>query len=345
MALIHAPQTIAYRERALPVYAILPDHGEAVSKLVLKYQIQEQVRELRMLPVDGYLHEDSYSLYCATIPAAHMTGKLLLYSFDLEGLRWGSYNVPLQDAPTDLPQELPEPPAILPLLFPDRFYLASGDLVLHTVLFGEVTQPPVLILFKGSERIELGAEYTDAGEHVFVLPAPLLARLGSKLRFWIRAQGTHCSIQLWSEKSPCSVRLVDNAGPVVTRVHPAQGVILTDTRRPLISADFFDASGISHRTSVFCLDGQNCTADALWEEERVSYTPKHSLKKGAHVLELTLRDKLGNRSYYRVSFFVGNEGESVDKLREQPKRKSLGTPRLAAKTLSALRGLFSGKEK
>lgn len=330
LALIHAPQTVAYRNISLPVYAILPDHGEAVSKLYLKYQAKEKSFELRMLPIDGYLHEDSYSLYAATIPAEHMQGNVLIYSFYLEGLQWSNYTVPLEDAPERLVAD-GEAPCMLPVGFPDRYYLAGGDLVLRVVTFGREVEPPVAVLLHAEKTEEITAVYTDSGEYTFTVPFALLCRLGEKLRLYFRARSSAYTAHLGSAKKPLSVRLVDNVGPTLTCVTPADGVCVQE-RMPTIRAEFFDASGVSGRTSVLCLDGQNFSGDAVWGADRVLYTPKRALKRGAHTVELTLRDKLGNRTYYRTHFFVGKEMQG-------PAKKSPRAMELMAKAIGALRGL------
>ena len=335
MSLIHAPVSVAYRGHAMRICCFLQDSAESLVRLTLRYQSEGKSYERRMLPVDSYVAEDSYSLYAATVPAAHMVGKLLIYSFCEEG-NGREYTVPLQDADGEIGEEVP---ALLPLDLPERFYLASGDLSLHVAALGApLLQMKLCVLTEGG-TLELPAAPDEQGDFAVTLPSELLIRHTGKLRFFLEGSAAQYTARLGNERSPLSLRLVDNAGPTVCAHSPFEGERIPIGKAVTLNATFFDGSGVNLRTSVFCLDGKNLSQEAAWEEERVVYTPKRPLSRGEHVMELTLRDKRGNRTYHRVRFSVGE--------REEKKRRGgfLHTPRVALKALSAVKVLFGNKDK
>ena len=345
MSLIHAPLTAAFRARALTVYAFLTDHGEALTPLFLKYQAADAEYQARMLPVDGYRDTESYSLYAVTVPAAHMKGEALCYSFLYKEREGEAYRVPLAEASWEADAKTDDVPALLPLEIPEKHYLASGDLVLRFVVLGaEKVLPTVSVFTQHGEEI-FSCETNERGELEAHIPITLLSRVGAKLRFVLCASGVHYVATLGSEKSPLTVRLIDNAGPALTEVYPKEGEILPKGDTPCFKAAYFDISGVNLRTSAFCLDGHNLSQDAEWSETRVTYTPSKALRVGKHVMELTLRDKKGNRAYYRIKFFVGENAKEKEEPKDKRKNaKPWHTAAFAAKVFSTFRGLFSDKK-
>ncbi|MBE6702022.1 MAG: hypothetical protein E7585_01235 [Ruminococcaceae bacterium] len=110
----HAPATLAFRDRDLILQVMLPDEESSLVNLSLLYRVEEtaQDRELRMLPIDGIVVEDSYSAYAVTIPAGELQkGQVLTYRFEREGAASETYHIRLQDPPVF-------PPFIVSELFP-----------------------------------------------------------------------------------------------------------------------------------------------------------------------------------------------------------------------------------
>ena len=306
MSLIHAPLTAAFLFRPLPVYAFLTDHGEALTPLFLRYATAKGEYTLRMLPIDGYVDKESYSLYCATIPSEHMTGTQLCYSFLYQSEEGASYCMPLVDLKESCKNEEGERvPAVLPLEFPQKHYLAGGDLVLRFAVLEAVKCLPTVRVFTQQGEEILDCEDGGHGEFEARVPFALLSRVGAKLRFSLCvAAGAYLAV-LGSEKLPLTVRLIDNAGPTLTDVFPKEGEVLKKGEAICLEAKYYDGSGVNPRTSSFCLDGHNLSQEAEWSEVCVTYTPKKPLRAGKHVMELTLRDRKGNRSYHRLVFYVG----------------------------------------
>ncbi len=348
MSLIHAPLTAAFRARPLIVYAFMTDHGEALTPLFLKYTAEDTEYKARMLPVDGYRGRESYSLYAVTVPAAHMKGEALCYSFFYQGREGETYRVPLAEVPAEEKEahaETDNVPALLPLEIPEKHYLASGDLVLRFVVLGtEKCTPTVSVFTQHGEEI-FSCEANTMGELEARIPFSLLSRTGAKLRFALSAAGPCCVATLGNEKSPLTVHLIDNAGPALTAVRPKDGEVLPKGSAPCLEVSYFDISGINLNNSVFCLDGSNLSQDAEWGETRMTYTPPKALRVGKHVMELTLRDKKGNHTYYRVKFFVGENAQKEEESGDKRKNaKPWHTAAFAAKVFSAFRGLFSDKK-
>lgn len=345
MSLIHAPLTAAFRARALTVYAFVTDHGEALTPLFLKYKASDAEYQARMLPVDGYRDTETYSLYAVTVPAAHMKGEALCYSFLYKEREGEAYRVPLAEASWEADAKTDDIPALLPLEIPEKHYLASGDLVLRFVVLGaEKVLPTVSVFTQHGEEI-FSCETNERGELEAHIPLALLSRTGAKLRFALCASGAHYVATLGSKGSPLTVRLIDNAGPALTATAPKDGAVLPKGEVPCLEVSYFDISEVNLRNSVFCLDGKNLSQDAEWSETHMTYTPPKALRVGKHVMELTLRDKKGNRAYYRIKFFVGENAPKEEEPKDKRKNvKPWHTAAFAAKVFSTFRGLFSDKK-
>ena len=85
---IHAPATVLLRERDVTLQILLADDTPHLPLVELAYKTlgQRTVEgRVRMLPVDGYRTEDSYTVFAATVPARDMVGDRLEYHFCKEG--------------------------------------------------------------------------------------------------------------------------------------------------------------------------------------------------------------------------------------------------------------------
>lgn len=94
---------------------------------------------------------------------------------------------------------------------------------------------------------------------------------------------------------------VDTIGPAVSDVRPRDGSTVT-TRRPTISASLSDPSGVDRATVEIKLDGR--VVEARFEDGTVSYTPAAGLAEGAHYVQVTAKDTLGNQRTVTWSFTV-----------------------------------------
>ena len=100
MSCYHTPATFAFCDRPLTLQVTLPDEERDLVALFLEYTLTvgESTRsgQLRMLPTDGIVVGESYSVYTATLPAALLQGgESLRYSFLVDGVMSDEYTLPL----------------------------------------------------------------------------------------------------------------------------------------------------------------------------------------------------------------------------------------------------------
>lgn len=202
-------------------------------------------------------------------------------------------------------------PAILPLQASERILLGAGDLCLRFAVLGGAAGCPTVWVKQGEEYRAYAATMTNEGVWEVVIPALTLATLGDKLCYYIEVTGGCYTARLGSAAQPYTRRIRDNAGPMILSQRPAEGQAIEPAdAAPLVSFRFLDGAGVNLRTSVLCFDGLNVSADAVWSECEVTYTPKKLPDPGEHVVEITLRDTLGNRTYRRVPFVI-SDGEEL----------------------------------
>ena len=126
----HAPPTAVFRRRSLVLQLVLPDEEAVLEDIRLIYSVQGclQSGTLRMLPVDGLVNEESYSVYAATVSADVLCeGERLSYRFLREGEESVEYSAPVTEAPEEVDIADAAVPAILPLAPTGRVHLANGD--------------------------------------------------------------------------------------------------------------------------------------------------------------------------------------------------------------------------
>ncbi len=194
-------------------------------------------------------------------------------------------------------------PAILPLFPSGAVYLGNGALRVRFVTFTSGGCTPHVYLCAADGVRSFAASLTDDGVWEVTVPYDLLCAQGTELRYYIEARGGMYSASLGSESAPLVAPIIDNAGPAIHALYPADGEAVEE-ERPTVCVRFSDPSGVNLSTSMLCLDGFNVSDTAKWTENGVTFRPAKALSMGEHVLEITLRDTLGNRAYSRTAFVV-----------------------------------------
>lgn len=198
------------------------------------------------------------------------------------------------------------PPAILPISPVERAALTGKDLALSFAVLGERAFFPRLF-FKtaAGEYRELHPLCNTDGYLEAWIPYAILSRLHT-LEYYLEVQGGLYTARYGSPEEPITLPLDDRAGPGILSCYPADGQVLENDMTPDMRVEYEDISGVDLPISILCLDGRNVTADAVWRADCVEYRPAKPLGYGTHMLELTLRDMLGNRTYRKLEFSIGN---------------------------------------
>ncbi len=201
-------------------------------------------------------------------------------------------------------------PTILPLAPAARHYLSEGELAIRFATFGGgVTgDATVYVLEDGAYRPKWAKQQQD-GTFRAKISYATLSRMQGKLRYYIEVKGSLLAARLGSAAEPLSVTLTDNRGPDVLSRSPAAGEVLENDLMPQISVRYYDVSGVDRTGSQLHLDGFNVSDKASFTAEGVTYRPEKRLTLGKHIVELSLRDKLGNRSYEKYEFEISDGKE------------------------------------
>lgn len=193
-------------------------------------------------------------------------------------------------------------PVVLPLGPTGSLTFTGADIpVRFAVLGGQTGAATVHVKTKTGTRA-FAAHFTDDGVYEARLPAMILMDTPDKLSYYVTVRGGLYEVSQGSENTPLTVRVIDNAGPVITGCYPAQGEAIENDAPRTVSIAFCDPSGVNLRTSTLFFDGCNVSADAKWRKGGVTLRLPKDLTLGEHVVELTLRDMLGNRTYRRIAF-------------------------------------------
>lgn len=199
-----------------------------------------------------------------------------------------------------------KPPAILPIEPEGRCRITAGDLKFRFAVVCRTVADAAVLVRVGNTYRRLPATLQNDGIFEAVLPHRDALSLGARLSYYIEVTGGLYTASCGDRHAPMTLRIADGAGPLITHTHPAEGEVLEKERRPQILVRFADLSGVNHRTSIFCLDGKNLSDRAVWQTDAVTYTPERPLSFGKHVIELSLRDMTGNRTYRRIEFGVSD---------------------------------------
>ena len=208
-------------------------------------------------------------------------------------------------------QSLPDISAKYPVVFPTdagrSVRASSGELkVSFELLSGQVCGAWVGLRSADRGCYTVRAKKTERGFFA-VFPEEITDRL-ERLEYFITVyDGIHYST-LGSSDTPLVTEIIDDKGPTILSVMPTEKFAYDGERRPEISVEFFDISGVNLKESIICVDKKNVSAAARWKPGRVNYTPPRPLGYGAHEFGIMLKDKLGNKTYRRVEFSISRPG-------------------------------------
>ncbi len=198
----------------------------------------------------------------------------------------------------------PETPAILPLSPVGECVVEGTHLPLRfAVLGGNVGVVRVHIVTPDGTR-ELTPVQKEDGTYEASVPVKILRADPRTLSYWIEARSETYHATLGNENNPQTVSLIDRSGPIVSRLYPADGQTLGVSDALDVTVRFWDLSGVDVKGTSLFFDGRNVSDGSKWRKNSVTYTPPMPLSEGEHVIEMTLRDLLGNRSYLRSAFRV-----------------------------------------
>ena len=357
----HTPPAFALRDRELTLQvAVL--QGESVDPFLL-LQGEEGEERLRMQLFDYIRTDEPYDVYAVRLKKEQVCGTQLSYCLSLREDVTQAYTVclvdrleasgcpdGLDDGDFVLPEQCFErgeeasapAPVILPIAPVGRHYLSRGDLVIRFAVVGEVEYPTVFVLLKEGLR-PFAALPCKEGHYAAVIPYEMFSMTPGRLYYYVQVSGGAHTVFVGNAERPCSVRLVDNAGPAVVESYPQNGRVVQE-EKPCIQISYEDASGVDLKRSILCLDGKNVSDKAIWEKTRVVLTPRRGLARGRHVIELSLRDRLGNVSYHRIVFVVGGEAEKETEEGRRGVARSIRTTLFFANVFTTIREFFSDKE-
>lgn len=353
----HSPAAFAYRDRGFTVQMILPDEERNLETVDLAFTVDGNGQSgiLRMLPVDGLVLEESFSVYAATVSAdALREGERLSYRFLREGEESAEYSVLLTDRlnPDCVSDAVDTAaPAILPVSPFGRVRLASGDLDISFAVAGRESESPIVYVKEDGVFMPHAAEPNKQGVYAVTVPFERLSRM-QRLEYYIEAKNEPYTVSFGNADTPRVARITDNAGPTILCGYPAEGEMIENERHPEIRLEYFDISGVNLKTSILCVDGRNVSTAAIWEEGEVRYRPEKALALGEHTFEISLRDRLGNRTYQKVTFSISNgiekkevksRGKVAKKLAKIP-TVPLQAAKIIVGAVSTVKHIFSAKE-
>ena len=339
----HTVPCHGFRGHPFVMQLLVEDEGQALLPVFVEYAHQGCQERLRLLPTDGYKGEESYSLYTVRIPPEHLSAVRFSYRFCIEEAHTHIYTFPLKNKGAEIADKEDERfPAVLPLLSGEQPYLPADAPCMRFVTFPhELLRLCVHVRVRGAWQV-YDAVLTELGVWECRLPRHVVASAGKRLLYFVEASGGVYATRLGDERDPLSLRLVDDAGPLLTELFPADGETVSENP-PELRIGYEDASGVDLRASAIYLDGRKAGENAIWTANGMSFRPELPLGEGEHVLEISLRDTRGNRTYRRVAFWVQGEGNTDG----TPTKKPISTVRAAgffAGAFSAIKKLFSDKE-
>ncbi|MBR6709193.1 MAG: CehA/McbA family metallohydrolase [Clostridia bacterium] len=199
----------------------------------------------------------------------------------------------------DCGQCVPDPDApptlIVPMNHPAEYALADGDLTLRFLMAGGTPRCAELQIAGEIDALPLAAGEADIWS--VTLPASLLCRLETA-DFTVVADGGVLTSRLVLPR----IKLIDNAGPIVTKWMPEDGYAALKGTAVEFSAAYTDRAGVDAHASHLYLDGMEIGGRATWTADGVRCT-LDGIKPGRHKIALKLYDCLGNSSR-TVSYFT-----------------------------------------
>lgn len=148
------------------------------------------------------------------------------------------------------------------------------------------------------------------GEYAYAIPKIKLLKAG--LEYYIKASdGINETTAPTNIEIPYSVTIseIDIAAPEVTNLTPSNGSSTGDNLRPLISANYNDASGIDISSVKVYLDESEITEQCTIGENGFTTTPTSDLTNGEHIVRIVVKDNsaAANQAEASWKFYVGEE--------------------------------------
>ena len=200
-------------------------------------------------------------------------------------------------------------PNILPLNSEELCYLADGDLNLLFAVYGASACDLQLHLLMPDDSFYAFAAQPTEEKSIWRITIPqTIMRKMPRLQYYLTATGSYRMGMLGNPQSCLTTQVLDNEGPVLTKLSPAEGYGSLNTL-PTFRVLYEDISGIDTASGILCVDGKNVTEKAKWNSHGVTYTPVKELKVGAHQYEIFVKDRLGNKTYRKVSFTIADPAE------------------------------------
>lgn len=183
------------------------------------------------------------------------------------------------------------PPAIVHT--PDVEGSIGNDFVISAVVTDNKVVQSVALYYrtKGDTAYKTLDMAPVSGQYTAAIPKEELNTAG--LQYYIQASdGTNISTSPADKETPYEVTIayVDAEGPIVTNLIPASGASTGDNKKPEISAEYSDLSGIDVSSIKLYVDDADVTADAVITESKVTYTPEEDLADGEHAVRLEVSD-------------------------------------------------------
>ena len=198
----------------------------------------------------------------------------------------------------------PETPAILPLTPLEECVVEGTHLPLRFAVLGDKVGVARLHVVTPDGTRSFVPTLLQDGSYEVNIPVKMLRAEPRTLSYWIEARSETYRATLGNENNPQTVSLIDRSGPIVSRLYPADGQTLGVDDALDVIVRFWDLSGVDIKGTSLFFDGRNVSEQSKWRKNSVTYTPPQPLAEGEHIVEMTLRDTLGNRSYLRSAFRV-----------------------------------------
>ena len=131
----------------------------------------------------------------------------------------------------------------------------------------------------------------------------------SKLQYVIIAHDGVRAVRLGEMSKPIRTSLIDGCGPHIIDISPTEKYCYDVSRTPEMYVKYFDISGVDVKQCILCVDKKDITSSAHWSNTSVRYKCSKPLKYGDHSLEIMLKDKLGNKTYRKITFAICKPNE------------------------------------
>lgn len=228
------------------------------------------------------------------------------------GILYDDFAVPLADACDPrgcmLDSEEDRPPAILPILPREKLIFGRSRVRVVFAAIGEnVGFTKVYFRDRSGAYHGVCASLNNDGYYEASAPRDL-AFDPESFSYYISMRSGGYSVEYGSAARPITLAVEDRAGPVIRECYPASGQVLEADSSTDFFVHFSDASGVDTARSGVCLDGRAIAKGLRWEDGYLQYTLERVPERGEHLLEITLRDTCGNRTYQRVCFSVASAG-------------------------------------